>query len=101
MIGLVSEELARVREILAKHLTQHLPDVEAWAFRSRITPHFKPWSDLDLAIITKAPLTPRELALLANDFSESELPFKVDLIDWSMASPEFQALILKNRERVL
>ncbi|MBI1919502.1 MAG: hypothetical protein HYS23_00325 [Geobacter sp.] len=33
--------------------------------------------------------------LLENDFDESELPFKVDLVDWASTSESFRKVISK------
>jgi len=41
------------------------------------------------------PLTLGQLALLENDFDESELPFKVDVVDWPTTSESFRQIIRK------
>ena len=78
-----------VRDILQKHV----PQCEVWAFGSRAKWKAKQYSDLDLAVITNAPLSLQVSGALADDFAESDLPFKVDVVDWASTSPEFQALI--------
>jgi hypothetical protein len=35
----------------------------------------------------------RRLALLANAFEESDLPIKVDIVDWRSVSPSFRQQI--------
>ena len=84
----------QVRDILQ----EHVPDSEVWVFGSRIGRRAKPFSDLDLAILSPDGLTPRQRALLAADFEESDLPIKVDLVDWQSAKPAFRDQILKNHE---
>jgi hypothetical protein len=37
--------------------------------------------------------------LMGEDFEESDLPFKVDILDWARASEEFKAVI--NRDKIL
>ncbi|WIX24521.1 nucleotidyltransferase domain-containing protein [Xanthomonas arboricola pv. corylina] len=68
-----------VRDILHKHV----PHYEVWAFGSRAKWLAKQYSDLDLAIITDQPLSLAVSAALADDFSESDLPWKVDIVDWA------------------
>lgn len=82
-IDLAPRELARVRAILR----EHVPDCEVWAFGSRVAARRKPFADLDLAVIAPAALSARRLALLAYAFEESDLPIKVDVVDWQSASP--------------
>ena len=89
MIDLCPDHLKRVLKILA----EHLPDHTVWAYGSRATSIAKPTSDLDLAIKTDTPLPFSKLADLAEAFSESDLPFKVDLTDWAATSPSFQQII--------
>lgn len=84
------EQLATVRELLR----QHLPGVEVRAFGSRARGSPKPTSDLDLMVFSTKPLAPRTWALLADAFAESDLPFKVDLVDASTTTPSFRTLAL-------
>jgi predicted nucleotidyltransferase len=87
--------IARPNEwrIVTNVLREFLPACEVWAFGSRARGRPKPYSDLDLAIVSDSPLSIDRLAELAEAFSESDLPWKVDLIDWARTSPEFQARI--------
>lgn len=38
-------------------------------------------------------LTISQMAHLKEDFSESILPFRVDIVDWASLSPDFQKII--------
>jgi predicted nucleotidyltransferase len=83
------EELAIVRSILARRV----PDREVRAFGSRVAGPAKPFSDLDLAVMGDAPLPPSILADLEEDFRESNLPFKVDIVDWATTKEHFRRII--------
>ena len=83
------EHLEIVRDILRRHV----PEYEVWAFGSRVTGNAKPYSDLDLAIITARPLSPDLWSALTEDFSESDLPWKVDVVDWAAAGEAFRRMI--------
>jgi predicted nucleotidyltransferase len=81
-----------VKEILKKNISSKT----VIAFGSRVTGKYKPHSDLDICVLGKTPLTLLELANLHEDFSESSLPFRVDIVDWSSISAEFQNIIKSN-----
>ena len=94
MIDLSANQLVIVQKILAEHLST----TKVWAFGSRIKGPTKPYSDLDLALLTEIPLTIRQQRELAEAFSDSDLPFKVDLIDWASCSNSFKQIILARYE---
>jgi hypothetical protein len=56
---------------------------------------------LDLAIITDRPLTPDVRSALAEDFSESDLPWKVDVVDWATTSEAFPSRDRARQGRVI
>ncbi len=85
-----------VRGILKKHVSQH----EVWAFGSRATWKAKEFSDLDLAIITEHPLSLDISASLSEDFSNSDLPYKVDVVDWATTSESFRKIIERDKVEV-
>jgi uncharacterized protein len=70
---------------------------KVWAFGSRAKGTAKPYSDLDLVIDLGEIATLSLLAKLANDFEETTLPFKVDIVDWQSISEPFQNNILTGR----
>jgi len=78
-----------VRRILQTHVPQH----EVWAFGSRVKGAAKPYSDLDLAIITQQALPLSVLGALTDAFAESDLPWRVDVVDWACTSDPFRAII--------
>ena len=86
-------ELATVKAILA----MHVPDAEVWVFGSRATGQSKKYSDLDLCIKANHSLGLDVMSALAEDFSESDLPWKVDIVDWWCVSDEFRAIIGRDR----
>ncbi len=83
------EELEIVRAILSRHV----PGREVRAFGSRVTGTAKKFSDLDLAVMGETPLPPSVLADLEEDFRESDLSFKVDVIDWAATKEHFRRII--------
>ena len=79
-----------VHEIIARHLPA---GVSVRVFGSRAKWTAKPHSDLDLALKGREPLPRSVLGDLAEAFSESDLPFRVDVVDWHTVTPSFQAVI--------
>jgi len=88
MIKITPEQLKVVTEILSKHV----PGSEVRAFGSRVNGTPKPYSDLDLAIIAGKELDIASLGALREAFAESDLPFRVDIIDWHSTSPQFKKI---------
>ena len=79
--------------IVKAALKEHLPGVEVRAFGSRVLGTPKSWSDLDLAVVGKTRIDPKILTSLQEAFEESDLPYRVDVLDWNAISPEFRRLI--------
>lgn len=92
-IDIRPEHWAIVRAILQRYVPQY----EVWAFGSRATRTAKPYSDLDLAILTDQPLPLDVSAALADAFSESDLPYKVDLVDWAATDEAFRRIIERDK----
>lgn len=89
MLDIDPADLATVRAILARHV----PELEVRVIGSRAKGGARKFSDLDLVLMTERPLALDRLADLREEFSESDLPFLVDLIDWAATAPGFRRII--------
>jgi predicted nucleotidyltransferase len=79
-------------------LHQNLPlNTQAWVFGSRATGRARRYSDLDLAIDAGRRLTLDETAKLTEAFSESDLPYRVDLVDWRAVDDRWRRSIAAQR----
>ncbi len=96
MLDLDARHLETVKRILARHV----PEFDVLAFGSRVTGEVKEFSDLDLVIMTTEPLPVRRIARLKEAFSESDLPIKVDVVDWAATDDNFRAIIRRGTEVV-
>ncbi len=85
-------------EIVKQILRRHVPDAEVWTFGSRVTGTAKIYSDLDLVVIERERLPQKQYYQLQDAFEESELPIKVDVLDWHRITPEFRKNIEKRYE---
>jgi predicted nucleotidyltransferase len=92
MIDLADDHLETVKRILK----EHVPDCEVRAFGSRVKGCAKPYSDLDLAVMGGTPLDFDTLRLLEEAFETSDLPFRVDVLDWHAISDSFRRVIEQN-----
>ncbi len=96
MLDLEPEDLAMVREIIAKHV----PNEIVWAYGSRVNGRAHEGSDLDLVIIHPPDdsIPQKNLAALREAFLESQLPILIDLLDWAQIPDEFRQEIKRNHE---
>lgn len=88
----------RYQVLVRDILNANVPGTEVWVFGSRIRPDCKPHSDLDLVLRTEQPLADTVLFALQDAFEESDLPVKVDVLDWQQLTPAFRQLILSSYE---
>jgi predicted nucleotidyltransferase len=71
------------RDLVDAILAEHLPSRHVRVFGSRAHGRgLKRWSDLDLVVMGAEPLAPAAAAALAAAFDDSDLPFRVDVLDW-------------------
>jgi predicted nucleotidyltransferase len=71
-------------------LASIVPQREVWAFGSRAQFTAKPFSDLDLVVIGQQPLSLTNMADLSDSFSNSDLPYGVDVVNWTTTSEPFK-----------
>jgi len=70
-----------------------MPKVEIRAFGSRVTGNARGYSDLDLVIVSQEKINRKSLYRLEEAFEESDLPFRVDVLDWRRISESFRKVI--------
>jgi len=85
-------------ETIKRILVEYVGDCEVRAFGSRGNGTAKEYSDLDLAIIGKNKISRRVKMLLREAFEESDLPFRVDIVDYNAVSEAFRAIIAEKYE---
>ncbi|WP_416181140.1 nucleotidyltransferase family protein [Chloroflexus sp.] len=87
-LDLPDRYLAEVRAILR----QYVPDYEVWAYGSRVTGGAYAASDLDLVVRNPRDLQQpcAQIFALAEAFIESDLPIRVDVMDWALIPASFQ-----------
>lgn len=82
---------ARHRRVLEALLRDHLPDVEVWAYGSRVDGRGHEGSDLDLVL--RGPgleeIPAEQLADFEDAARESTIPFLVEARDWARLPKRF------------
>ena len=90
-IELKTSELELVRKILA----DTIPNLEVWAFGSRVHRRkLKEFSDLDLVVFKAGDLI-LDLEVLRENLADSDLPFTVDVSSWAQLPDWLQQEILQ------
>ncbi|PCI59661.1 MAG: hypothetical protein COB35_10870 [Gammaproteobacteria bacterium] len=90
MIDIQPKQLEELIKILKTHLKTN---TSVYAFGSRTNGTARKFSDLDLIIKGQQPLNFKDKIALQEDFSESDLSFRVDISDWFAVSASFKAAI--------
>ena len=85
----------RWRPMVEKLLQTHVPDVEVWAYGSRVNGTHHEGSDLDLVLrargLREIPIL--QLGNLRKGLDESNIPIIVDVHDWVTLPDSFRAEI--------
>jgi predicted nucleotidyltransferase len=89
-LDMTQEHVAIVRHILGQYLPA---GARAFVFGSRAHGVARPYSDLDLALEWTRPLGLDLLGKIAEALSESDLPYRVDIIDLTTVDAAFRVRI--------
>ncbi|MXY20978.1 MAG: nucleotidyltransferase domain-containing protein [Dehalococcoidia bacterium] len=82
---------SRYRQQVEDILRENMPQVEAWAYGSRVNGESHEASDLDLALRAPGlrPIPGVDMEALREAFRESNIPIIVDARDWSKLPESF------------
>ncbi len=92
-IELAESDATLVRQILGSIMPD---ETRVLVFGSRAKGGVKRSSGLDLAIDAGRPLTRAEELALADAFEESDLPYRVDVVDLASVNDPFRSTILRD-----
>ena len=81
-----------IKEIIFKFLAPQ--DYQFFIFGSRATGGAEKFSDYDVGVLGKKSLSLRTLALINEALEDSDLPVRVDVVDFTLVSPEFRKVAL-------
>jgi predicted nucleotidyltransferase len=80
---------------IVEQLKLYIPDATVWAFGSRVKGSNRTSSDLDLAVLCDEETAQKQLPKLNEVFIESDIPFKVQLLDFNRLPVNMQENIEK------
>lgn len=99
-----------MRETIPKDVEKELKEIifrfvnpleyKVFIFGSRSTGRAKKYSDFDIGIIGKKSVPWRILSLIEEAFEESDLPYKVDIVDFFLASQGFREVALSKIKKL-
>jgi type I restriction enzyme S subunit len=89
-LDLREDHAAILRAVLGAHLPK---GARAYVFGSRAHGGARQYSDLDLALEWDRPLGLDIIGQIAEALSESDLPYKVDVVDLATVEPGFRARV--------
>lgn len=96
MIALEKEQLNLLKNILRKYF----PNEEIRVFGSRYKHTNKLYSDIDIAIVGKNKIDLVTYSKVTEELEESDLKYRVDLLDWFSISEEFKRVIEEGYETI-
>lgn len=93
MFGLEKRHIDFILEILHQNIPQK--DAKFYVFGSRAKGTYKEYSDIDIAVqLPKGKLSADTLGKILIEFSDSTLPYEVDVVDLNAIDEKFKELIL-------
>jgi len=95
-IALSPEHLALVRKILS----EHIPGREVRLFGSRARKTTKRYADIDLCIMGDEPVEHAVFLKLVAAFRESDLPFRVDVVEWRTLNEPLRRAVIERSEPI-
>jgi predicted nucleotidyltransferase len=87
-----------IKEIIFRFLNPK--EYQVFIFGSRATGKAKKYSDYDVGIWGKKPVPSQIIVLIEEAFEESDLPYKVDIVDFSLVSSKFKKIALSKIKKL-
>lgn len=88
----------KTTNIIKQIIRRHLPDTsyKSFIFGSRATGTNRQFSDIDLGILGPKSLSPQEYISIKDDLDQSDIVYRVDLVDFTNVSDNFKQIALNN-----
>lgn len=90
----LNESLEFIRQTIRKYLPGE--DYKIFVYGSRAVGRAGRWSDIDVGIEGKKRIPFDILATISEEIRESDLPYMVDVVDFSRVSEKFRKIATKN-----
>ena len=82
----------KIKEIIFQFLNPR--EYQIFIFGSRVTGKAKKFSDFDVGIFGKKPISFETLGLIDEAFENSDLPYIINVVDFSMVPKNFKKIAL-------
>jgi uncharacterized protein len=96
MIDIEKKYLDQITGILKKYFNEE----KIYLYGSRIKGISRPCSDLDIAVLGSEKINLKTLSFIEDDFSESDIPFTVDITDALRVDESFRNKIINEGIRI-
>lgn len=87
-----------IKKIIFKFLNPK--EYQAFIFGSRATGKARKYSDYDIGVWGKKPLPAMIKFLIKDALEESDLPFKVEIVDFSLVADKFKKVALSKTKKL-
>jgi predicted nucleotidyltransferase len=85
--------LNEIKKIIFRYLNPK--EYQVFIFGSRATGEAVKFSDIDIGIMAKKEVDGETLAKIESAFEDSDIPYKVEVVDFSLVSKRFKRVALK------
>lgn len=86
--------LSQIKKIVFSHLNPK--EYRIFLFGSRAVKKHRPFSDYDIGITGPQKIDWQTLALINEKLENSNIPVRVDIVDFGQVSPKFKKVATKN-----
>lgn len=88
------EALRFIKTTVRKYLPD--PSYRFFLYGSRVNGRSRRFSDFDVGVTGKTPVPMHTMNVIKEELEESNLPYTVDIVDFSTVDPEFRTIALKH-----
>lgn len=88
----------KIKEIILQFLNPK--EYQVFIFGSRAMDRTKKFSDYDIGILGKKPVPSVTKILIEEALEESDIPYKVDIVDFSLVSAKFKEVALSKIKKL-
>lgn len=83
-----------IKKIIFKYLPPR--EYQIFLFGSRAAGKNRPFSDYDIGVLGPRDLPIQNISLIEEELEESNIPYKVDVVDFNKVRPEFKKVALRH-----
>mgnify|MGYP001564578348 CR=1 FL=1 len=84
---------ALIKQTVQKYMGN---DVQVFIFGSRATGTNRKWSDVDIGVLGQDKVPGDKLFLIEDDIADTDIPYRVDVVDFKTIAPEFAKVALSS-----